>query len=66
MRNLNLKNNMEKTGVVKADYQVALDDGSWVDLDPCMQRTPAFDVKPGDRVKITIEKEEKFVELIEQ
>jgi len=57
---------MEKTGVVKADYQVALDDGSWVDLDPCMQRTPAFDVKPGDRVKITIEKEEKFVELIEQ
>lgn len=58
MRNLNLKNNMEKTGVVKADYQVALDDGTWGDLDPCMQMTPAFDVKPGDRVKITVTKED--------
>ena len=46
-----------KTGVVKADYQVALDDGGWVDLDPCMQMQPAFDVKPGDKIKITVTKQ---------
>lgn len=48
----------EKTGVVKADFQVAMDDGSWVDLDPCMQMQPAFDVKPGDKVRIIIENKE--------
>ena len=47
----------EKSGVVKADLQVYLDDGTWVDLDPAMQQTPAFDVKPGDRVKITVTRE---------
>lgn len=46
-----------KTGVVKADYQVALDDGGWVDLDPCMLMQPAFDVKPGDKIKITVTKQ---------
>lgn len=48
----------EKTGVVKADFQVAMDDGSWVDLDPCMQMQPAFAVKPGDKVRIIIENKE--------
>lgn len=48
----------EKSGVVKADLQVYLDDGTWVDLDQAMQQTPAFDVKPGDRVKVIVTKEE--------
>lgn len=55
-RELMLKN--AKAGVVKADYQIAMDDGLWIDLDPCMQLTPVLDVKPGDRVKVIAIKEE--------
>lgn len=48
----------EKVGVVKEDFQVELEDKTWIDLDPTMQLTPAFDVKVGDKIKITIDKEE--------
>ena len=47
-----------KSGVVKADYQIAMDDGLWLDLDPCMQLTPVLDVNPGDKVTIIAIKEE--------
>lgn len=46
-----------KVGKVGLDKQIYFDDGTWVDLDPAMQQTPAFDVKPGDRVKVIVTKE---------
>lgn len=45
-----------KVGVVQDDLQVKLDDGHYIDLDPAMQRDPAFDVKPGDKVKVIVVK----------
>jgi len=43
-----------KSGIVKDNYQIKLDDGHWIDLDPTMQLNPAFDVRKGDKVTIVI------------
>lgn len=43
-------------GKVLEDFQIKLENGSFIDLDPCMQLNPAVDVKAGDKVKIIISK----------
>ena len=47
-----------KSGIVGDDLQIMLDDGGCVDIDPSMQLKPAFNVKPGDRVRVVIVKED--------
>lgn len=50
------KNSQVKVGKVGLDKQIYFDDDTWIDLDPSMRNTPAFDVKPGDRVKMIVKK----------
>ena len=50
------KNSQVKVGKVGLDKQIYFDDDTWIDLDPSMRNTPAFDVKSGDRVKVIVKK----------
>ena len=48
-----------KSGVGNIDHYIQMDDGTWIDLDPCMKLTPAFDIREGEKVKVIIIKEDK-------
>ena len=47
-----------KSGTVQEDFQIILDDGAYIDLDPSMSLKPSFAVKAGERVKLIIIKED--------
>ena len=47
-----------KGGTVQKDYQIIMDDGTWIDLDPSMQLKPAFNVNVNDKVKVIVTKED--------
>ena len=43
-----------KQGTAQKDYQLILDDGTYIDLDPSMSLNPAVKVKEGQRVLVSI------------
>ena len=43
-----------KPGTAQKDYQLILDDGTYIDLDPSMSLNPAVKVKEGQRVLVSI------------
>ncbi len=43
-----------KPGTAQKDYQLILDDGTYIDLDPSMSLNPAVKVKEGQRVFVSI------------
>jgi hypothetical protein len=43
-----------KQGTAQKDYQLILDDGTYIDLDPSMSLNPAIKVKEGQRVLVSI------------
>lgn len=47
-----------KSGIGNYDNYINLEDGTWIDLDPSMQKKPAFNVSEGDKVKVIVIKEE--------
>lgn len=47
-----------KGGTVQEDYQIIMDDGTYIDLDPSMSLKPALAVKAGERIKVIVIKEE--------
>ena len=47
-----------KGGTVQRDFQILMDDGAYIDLDPSMSMKPSFDVKEGERIKLIIIKED--------
>ena len=47
-----------KCGTVQKDYQIIMDDGTYMDLDPSMQLKPAFNVNVNDKVKVIVTKED--------
>lgn len=47
-----------KGGTVQKDYQIILDDGTYIDLDPSMSLKPSLAVKEGERVKVIVIKED--------
>lgn len=47
-----------KGGTVQKDYQIIMDDGTYIDLDPSMQLKPAFNVNVNDKVKVIVTKED--------
>ena len=48
---------MRYTGIVEQDFQVKLNDGKYIDLDPYMSAKPSIEVKPGDKVVIIVIKQ---------
>lgn len=47
-----------KSGIGNYDNYIKLEDGTWIDLDPSMQKKPAFNVKEGEKVKVLVIKED--------
>ena len=47
-----------KGGTVQKDYQIIMDDGTYIDLDPSMSLKPSLAVKEGERIKVIIVKED--------
>ena len=47
-----------KSGIGNYDNYIEFVDGTWIDLDPSMQRKPAFNVDEGDKVKVIVIKED--------
>ena len=43
-----------KPGTAQKDYQLILDDGTYIDLDPSMSLNPAVKVKEGQRLLVSI------------
>jgi hypothetical protein len=55
--NSNMKQEMLKSakpGTAQKEYQLILDDGTYIDLDPSMSLNPAVKVKEGQRVLVSI------------
>ena len=47
-----------KGGTVQEDYQIIMDDGTYIDLDPSMSLKPSLAVKEGERIKVIVIKED--------
>ena len=45
-------------GTVQEDYQIIMDDGTYIDLDPSMSLKPSLAVKEGERIKVIVIKED--------